>query len=429
MPTNTPSKTTNHQPAEKRRLRVLISAYACEPNKGSEPGVGWNIATEMAKLHDVWVLTRANNRTVIEDELARHPVPGLSFFYYDLPKWACWWKKGGRGVQLYYYLWQMTAVSKVRKKHAEIRFDLCHHITFVKYWAPSCLAWLKIPFVWGPVGGGDSTPVRFLRDAGLKGMIYEIVRDGIRHCAFLDPFVRFTAKRSSSCIAVTEKTAACVNRLNRSLSPMLITQVGISERELQEIDQILPAEGKKTEITFLFVGNLLFLKGVHLGLKAFAESALSKARFLIVGDGPERRALESLAEELGISGRVHFLGQRSRNEVLSIMKSVDALIHPSLHDSGGFVLVEAMACRKPVLCLDLAGPALLVPENAGIRVQADTPVQVSRDIAAGMQRWVANPELRMRMGDAGREMIESQLLWSKKTASFSDLYAAVLKDF
>ena len=57
---------------------------------------------------------------------------------------------------LYYYLWQLTAIPKIRKHHKEVGFDISHHVTFVKYWAPSCLAWLDIPFIWGPVGGGES---------------------------------------------------------------------------------------------------------------------------------------------------------------------------------------------------------------------------------------------------------------------------------
>ena len=67
--------------------RILLSAYACEPGRGSEPGVGWGWATELAELgHEVWVLTRADNRMTI----ARNPpVDPLNprFIYYDLPSW------------------------------------------------------------------------------------------------------------------------------------------------------------------------------------------------------------------------------------------------------------------------------------------------------------------------------------------------------
>jgi hypothetical protein len=83
-----------------KRLKVLMSAYACAPGKGSEPGVGWAVAREMACYHDIWVITRRNNRPAIEAELARNPQPGLCFVYWDLPNWARFWKRGRRGASL-----------------------------------------------------------------------------------------------------------------------------------------------------------------------------------------------------------------------------------------------------------------------------------------------------------------------------------------
>lgn len=59
-------------------FNVLISAYSCRPAMGSEPGVGWNTARELVKQHRVWVITRDDNRPMIEAELARNPIPGLS---------------------------------------------------------------------------------------------------------------------------------------------------------------------------------------------------------------------------------------------------------------------------------------------------------------------------------------------------------------
>src|SRR6266511_405878 len=95
-----------------RRLKVLISVYACEPDKGSEPGVGWNWVKQIARFHEVWAITRANNRDPIERELAKQPMPNVRWVYFDLPKWSRFWKKGPRGVHLYYYLWQIGAYFK-----------------------------------------------------------------------------------------------------------------------------------------------------------------------------------------------------------------------------------------------------------------------------------------------------------------------------
>ena len=96
------------------KLKVLVSAYACEPDKGSEPGVGWNWAKQIAKFAETWVITRTNNRETIEKELHKNPISNLHFVYVDLPKSMRFWKKGQRGVHLYYYFWQFAAYIKVK---------------------------------------------------------------------------------------------------------------------------------------------------------------------------------------------------------------------------------------------------------------------------------------------------------------------------
>src|SRR5215207_5807638 len=150
-------------------MKILISAYACEPNKGSEPGVGWNWARQAARFHQVWVITRKNNQSAIESELSRNPVSNLNLVYHDLPKWARFWKRGSRGVHLHYLLWQLTALRKVQRLHREVEFDAGHHVTFVSFRFPSCLCSLGIPFIWGPLAGGERVPFRFYSVVGFRG--------------------------------------------------------------------------------------------------------------------------------------------------------------------------------------------------------------------------------------------------------------------
>src|SRR5690242_902370 len=108
-----------------RRKRVLLSAFACEPYKGSEPEVGWQWALQMARFHDVTVLTQSKNRPAIEAALksrgAGHPEP--QFIYFDLPRWLQGLRKLGLGLRIYYVLWQKWARAEVRRLHAESPFD------------------------------------------------------------------------------------------------------------------------------------------------------------------------------------------------------------------------------------------------------------------------------------------------------------------
>ncbi|MBW1612942.1 MAG: glycosyltransferase family 4 protein [Deltaproteobacteria bacterium] len=404
-------------------MKVLISAYACEPNKGSEPGVGWNMAREMAKYHDIWIITRANNRSAIEAELSCEHISNLTFVYYDLPRWTMWWKLGERGVQVYYYLWQIGIYLVAKRLHRKINFDLLHHVTFVKYWSPSFISLLPLPFIWGPVGGGESAPKAFCLDFSLRGKMYEIVRIIARWLGMHDPFVRLTAKRSSKALVSTKETALQVRSL-KTQDVEIFGQTGLSQADIKRLSNF-PIFNIKT-IRLISIGRLLHWKGFHLGLRAFAHANLPNAEYWIVGDGPERQHLETLVKKLNIAKYVQFWGKLSRKNTLEKLAKSSVLVHPSLHDSGGWVCLEAMALGKPVICLDLGGPATQVTNREGFKILASNPDQAVYDIAEAMKRLVSDKELMFQMGRAGQMRVRQHFTWDKKVQSLNNFYLDVV---
>lgn len=365
------------------RPRVLMGAYACEPGKGSEPGVGWNMAVHMARFCDVWVLTRANNRGAIEKFLQTTPVPGLQVEYHDLPGWVQRLKGGGRRIRLYYYLWQLAAIPRVRDLHRVWNFDLVHHVTFAKYWAPSALAFAgRVPFLWGPVGGGESVPPGLWGSLSLQGIMQEGGRHVVRLLSEWDPLVRMTARRASRGLASTVQTAARMRALGVTRTEVF-NQVGLPVEDCCRMHADTVAHVGPP--FFLSVGNLLPVKGLALGLRAFAESGITAAEYWIVGDGPEEEALRRLARQLGLDGRVRFLGTLDRAQVLVLMRQAVALVHPSLHDSGGYVCAEALAAGLPVCALDWGGAGELVPSRCGCLVPPTDQRRTVAALAAGLR--------------------------------------------
>lgn len=404
-------------------LKILMSAYACEPGVGSEPGVGWKVAREMSRRHEVWVITRINNGPVIEPELARDPAPGLHFVYYDLPPWARFWKRRQRGVQLYYYLWQVGVYFVARRLCRRVDFDLAQHVTFVKYWAPSFIALLPLPFVWGPVGGGESAPGSLRRNVSLRGKAYEALRNLARWVGEQDPFVKLSARRSALALATTEETAARLRRLGAA-DVRLFSQLGASEAELERIGRCAASDGGT--VRFLSIGRLLHWKGFHLGLCAFARAGIPNSEYWIVGDGPERGRLGALARRLGVASRVKFWEELSREQVFRRLGECSALVHPSLHDSGGMVCLEAMGAGRPVICLDLGGPAVQVTEKTGFKVPATTPEETVDGLAQAMSAVARDPELRLGMGRAALARVEEHFTWHKKGEQLDEFYAEVV---
>jgi glycosyltransferase involved in cell wall biosynthesis len=408
-----------------RRLRVLLSAYACEPGKGSEPGVGWNWVRQLAGSDDVWVLTRANNRGPIEQALATEAIEGAHFVFYDLPRWLRFWKKQRRGIRLYYYLWQVGAYLRARTLHREVGFDVAHHVTFVKYWMPSLLCLLPIPLVWGPVGGGESMPRSFRGALSWRGRVYETLRDIARAIGERDPLVRLTARRAALTFATTEASKTRLLALG-CRNVRVYGESGLAEREIGELTRMR----RRTGSTFrmLSSGNLLHLKGFDLSLRAFAKLVKDgfDGEYWLLGDGPERRRLESLSAQLGVKDRVVFWGRLKRDQALEKLADCEILVHPSLHDSGGWVCLEAMAAGRPIICLDLGGPGFQVTEATGIKVAASNPSQVVSDMAKAIKRISNDVELRTHLAEAGRKRVREEFTWARKGELMRQAYCSLV---
>ncbi len=406
-------------------MKVLISAYSCEPGRGSERGVGWNVAREVAKHHEVWVLTRPDeSMDAIEAELAANPVPNLHFVYFTLPFWQDSLSLGQSGaMQLHYYLWQIQAYFVAKRLHQEIGFDISHHVTFVKYSAPSLLSFLPIPFIWGPVGGGESAPPKFWKDFSLRARLYEWARDIVRNTGERDPLVSLTIKKSAVVRATTDDTAKRLYRMGAT-QVSIVPEVGLLSEEIALLNQFpLPSA---QPVRFISMGRLLHWKGFHLGVQAFAKADLPDAEYWLIGDGPELENLKRLAKDLDMADRIKFWGRLPREETLEKLGESHVLVHPSLHDSGGWVCIEAMASGRPVVCLDLGGPAIQVTEQTGFKISAQAPDQTIQDMAIAMKTLAQDPELRVQMGRAGRQIVDENFNWKVVGERLDHVYRSVV---
>ena len=398
-------------------MKLLLSAYACEPNRGSEEGVGWNVVIQAAKHHEVWVLTRSFYRSAIEAELNRQQLSNLHFIYFDPFNWTADWRDTQGAVQLHYYLWQIQAYFIGRSLQKEVKFDVIRHVTYVKYWSPSFLSLLPVPFIWGPVGGGESAPKPFWKDFNLYGRTYETLRAWAQRTGELDPFTRMTARRSLLAQATTDDTAKRLAYLGAQ-NVHLCSESGLSINEIERLaQQPLPPN---EPIRFISMGRLLHWKAYHLSIMAFHAANIPNAEYWLLGNGSERKRLEALCEKLNISSQVKFLGRLPREETLTRLAQSHVLVHPSLHDSGGWTCLEGMAAGRPVICLDLGGPATQVTHETGIKIPAYNPEQTVQEIANAMSRLAKDSDLRLRLGQAGQRRVRDEFSWDSIGQAFDE---------
>lgn len=423
------------------RLKILVSAYACQPGRGSEPGQGWAIARGLAEHHDVWLLTYPGYgfHDAIETELTQNPVDNFHVVYHRLGFEGARHLHGGqdrKGLleQFHYLRWQQTAARKAQRLHEEIGFDLTQHASHMKYWAPSALAAVDAPFVWGPVGGGESTPNVFVKNFSFKGRLYERLRDSARKLFSLHPGVHKTAQAASLALATTPETATAMQAVGAT-NIEVVNAVALPDVEVDKLMCFdLPDEEQPLQL--LSAGRLLHWKGYEYGIRAFSRAleeanriglkSLTRSTYWILGDGPDRVTLELLVKELDIEKHVQFAGMVPRQEVLERLRNCHVFVHPSFHDCGGYATLEAMASGRPVICLNLGGPGIQVTPECGFRIEATSPSQVISDMADSILQF-ANTRLQVRtMGSVARKRVDTTFRWNTIIEGFVERHFQVL---
>jgi glycosyltransferase involved in cell wall biosynthesis len=373
-------------------MKILLSAYACEPDKGSEPAVGWNWMLALVEGgHEVFVITRSNNASSIQAEIEKSSIP-VTPIYYDLPSWCRRWKRWPDGLYFYYLLWQLGAYYRARTIHQAEHFEVVQHITFVTFRQPSFMGRLGIPFILGPVGGGETSPRQLRQGFNWSGRLTELVRDMLIRMARIDPLMNQTFAKASLIGCTTSETLKRIPARYQSKC-IVLPAIGVDVPE--ELTAPLTAP---TSMSFLFIGRLLYWKGLHFALRAMPEVQRScpGARLKIIGKGNDEAWLKQVAREYGVEEYIDWVPSIPHASISKEYRDHVAFVFPSLHDSGGMVILESLAAGLPVICLDLGGPAVFVDSSCGLVLDTTGKDEdaVQKSLAAAMISLIKQPELR-----------------------------------
>ena len=394
-------------------MKVLLSAYACEPNRGSEPEVGWQRALHMLPHADeVWVLTRSNNKVVIEADPLSHS-PGLHFIYYDLPGWALWLKKHTWFSLFYFMLWQWGAYRLAARHHRDKPFDAVYHVTFVTVKFGTFMGRLGVPFILGPIAGGETAPLRLRRSMPFTGKVRELLRDFGILLQRYSPLTR-SAYSAAKLIYVTTADSMRLVPVKYRFKTSVHLAIATHGHAVQDYERQPPEFPR-----FVFAGQLIHLKGVHLAIRALAEArkVLPTVTLTLVGAGPAEQWLRRVANRLSLAEAVEFAGPLPRHKFLDLLSGYTALVFPSLHDTGGMVVLEALSQGLPVISLDLGGPGVIVNSSCGIVVSTVSAgeTEVVSAIASAMITLGKMAASEWKSLSAGAIARANELSWDKLT--------------
>ncbi len=370
--------------------RVLISAYACAPDRGAEPGVGWNLVAYLAGHYhyNVTVITRTKHQSAIEG--SRDPrMKGVHWIYVDPPEWLSRRKRGAWGLKAFYLLWQKQMHAAASEYLKENQVDLVHHLTFGSILPATSLVGFGLPLVVGPVGGAEMSPPELIGDLSLRLWIRDRLRTVLYWFGSRLEATKRTYENCSIALGATEASAASLSKLG-ARDVRLVPQSGCGNDEVAAFAAAHPNTDKAPTgpIRLLSASRLVHWKGVDLTIDAVARAvdAGFDVELDILQEGPEMNSLQKLVKKHGLEKRINFLGKlESLEGVYRAMRAVDAVIHPAVNEAFGQSVLEALALGRQVICLDWAGPGMIVTPDCGIKVETGNRQKIVEGLASAIE--------------------------------------------
>jgi len=409
------------------RLRVLIVASAVGPQRGSEPGMGWNWIKALSSHHDLWVITgeREGNREAIHDALIQEPELHKHLHITFIPR-----PDPPRTVKLwpplyyyYYRKWHETAFAAAKSLAERVSFDLAHQLNMIGYREPGYLWKLPLPFVWGPIGGHVQMPWRFLASLGMRDGAFYTCRNLINAYQMRTARrVKCAIDRASTVIAATKEDKVAIERFHQR-EAILLSETGTV------LPDMLPAERTRHDgrpLKICWCGMFAGRKALPLALRAIARARQGVTlEFHIIGDGPQSGAWRKMATKLGLEKLCHWHGSVARDKALSLMGSCDCLLFTSLQEGTPHVVLEALSLGLPVLCHDACGHGESVDETCGVKIPVRDPQHSIEGFAQAICRLALDHPLLRKLSEGARARA-TECSWSRKASQMSEIYQNVL---
>lgn len=394
-------------------MNYLISAYSVNPYKGSEDSIGWNWVLQYEKNYKegdrIILLTKKFNEKDTRRGLKEFNIQHVKLVIVDVPDALNWFReKHSAFHHMYYILWQHWAWLWV--KHSGIRFDVIHHVTMNDYRIPSEMYKAKgAKVIWGPMGGAQVTPkpLKVYEKNQLVASFRELVN---KSCSW-NPFYKKALRSYYKIYCINNETQKQISRIVGKDLPLM------PELALRDEYKNLPIrKGKNDILKIVFVGRLIGKKGI-----AFLVDALSLMptdmdwELLIFGDGDDRALIEKQIADSGIGKNVKLMGNRPLNQIAEAYQQADVFVLPSLRETSGNVLLEAMAYAVPIVAFDTSFCRLLKEVDCGVFVNTDQALEgIKEDWCKAIVSLGQDKEMAKQMGLNGYKYVNSKLTWDEK---------------
>ena len=401
---------------------ILINAYACSPNMGSEPGMAWNWCVNLAKHCELFIITEEEFRDKIESVVPKLPQGKNMHFYFNpvTPevRRMCW-NQGDWRFYWHYRQWQKRTLSIAKRICKEHKIDIIHQLNMIGYREPGLLWKIKGPkFVWGPIGGMETMPIAYLKGAGIKTVLFNRIKNIINSLQYrFQPNVRAAVKRADALIAAT---SGCQKKLQDFYHKQVYL---INETGCEVVENCDRVQTKIDVMNLLWVGKLDFRKQLHLAIRVLALLKELKVILHVCGSGSEEQLSEmhKLALDLGVDGNLNYHGMVTHDEVQKLMRSSDLFLFTSIMEGTPHVVQESIANHLPVICLDTCGQGDCVTNEIGRKISLSTPEKSVQEIAEAI-RVLYNDRNELRRLSDNCFVVSKTMSWDRKACQVIEIY-------
>lgn len=409
-------------------MKLLISVYACRPNAGSELEVGWSWVKELCKQHELWVLTNYTNEPFIREYLDGdlNKIKNVHWvFVRPNKKLTFWYKEYERMERIFYVLWQRKAAKVAKSLNKEIHFDFAQHITYVTCVLPSYMNQSGIPFIYGPVSGGENIPEIIQYPMSPRDRVIELVRSATQLIPKFYWATHRAFKDAKKIIPVTEETLELIPEKYREKT-IVMQAIGLNEDYFEPA----PLIQKKTEKTMkiLMAGRMLSWKGFELGILA-VRTAIKKGadiELTVLGNG-NQSYMEKLYKLAGkeYGKKIQFVRYVEHDRMREFYETFDVLLNCSMRDSGCMIVMEAMGRGIPVICLNVGGPKINTTDLCAVKIEPAPFRELVQTFSDAICEMANNPEKRLSMAQCAYEHAKTHFKMSDRVKKMSELYQQI----
>ncbi|CAM4099219.1 glycosyltransferase family 4 protein [Zobellia roscoffensis] len=406
--------------------KILLSAYACSPHKGSEWSVGWSWAAGLAKKgFEVWCLTNNEDIEDCEAEKQKLKCDNLHFVPVELAlgldeKLS---DNSSKTIYLHYYFWKRKASKVAKKLHEQHEFDIAQHVSYGSFQQGSPLYKLEgCKIIFGPVGGGQMALPIFKPYFGASWRT-EIIRKYVsKYLMKFNTSLNETLKRADLVFTVNQETEELLktSKYYKEGSDFPISDSALPK---QFEANVFKEREAKDHLRLLWIGRFLPRRGLELSFKAL--SYLPKDvpyRLTIVGDGEQKIFIKEWMQKYELdASRITLLGWVPYAEIHQQYENADVMLFCPLRDTAGLQATEAMAFGLPVITLNISGMRTIVPQNCGIKINPTTTEGTAQDMTKAIERMYREPDFRVK---AAKEAYNTamQNTWDKKIEEVSSRF-------